>query len=281
MTHDRTVFHRHEGDEGYTGGAQGVHERGLVGPPEGRLVDLADGPAVHRCFGADLEQVRSSAKRVLRRAYNPFALCDTVAAMQEVRVTSLDGFEATEGGVRILANSGELALVFPREVWEALAEVSPPPEPDAGELEELEELRRALEEHAAENGFATVLADVPCGGESSGQKLDLVLRPSGMLAVTTGYAFLPVVRAEHVARFGVSLDEDAFVEQAYLVGAVAEEAALAGTLGDESLKTLSVRGRRCSSSRFELAPELWRVLSEKLGWRDVKLASPSTKKGNV
>ncbi len=199
--------------------------------------------------------------------------------MQEVRVKSLDGLEATDGGVRVLANSGELALVFSREVWEALAEASPPPEPDAAELEELEELRRGLEEHAAENGFATVLAGVPCGGEKSGLTLDLVLRPSGMFAATTGYAFLPVVRAEHVARFGVGLDEDTFVEQAYLVGAVAEEAALAA--GDDSLKTLSIRDRRCSSSRFELAPELWRVLSERLGWRDVKLVSPSTKKGNV
>ena len=102
-----------------------------------------------------------------------------------------------------------------------------------------------------------------------------------MFAATTGYAFLPVVRAEHVARMGVSLDEDTFVEQAYLVGAVAEEGALAGTLGDDSLKTLSVRGRVCSSSRFELVPELWRVLSERLGWRDVALAAPSTEKGNV
>jgi hypothetical protein len=198
--------------------------------------------------------------------------------MREVRVTSLDGFEATDGEVRILANSGDLALIFSREVWEALAEASPPPEPDAAEREELHEIRRKLEEHAAEHGFATVLADVPCGGEGSGQKLDLVLRPTGMFAVTTGYAFLPVVRAEHVARFRASLEKDTFVEQAYLVGAVAEEAALVETLRDESLKTLSVRGRRCSSSRFELAPELWQVLSEGLGWRDVRLATPSPTK---
>ena len=200
---------------------------------------------------------------------------------REVIVTSLDGFEATDGGVRVLANSGELALVFPREIWEALAQAPPPLEPDAAELEELAALRRGLEEYAAEHGFATVLADVPCGGEDSGQTFDLVLRPTGMFAATTGYAFLPVVRAEHVARLGVSLDEDTFVEQAYLVGAVAEEEALAGTLGDDSLKTLSVRGRMCSSSRFELVPELWRVLSERLGWRDVALVSPSTEKGNV
>ncbi len=199
--------------------------------------------------------------------------------MREFKVENLDRLEVSDGEVRILANSGDLVLVFSREVWEALAEASPPPEPDAGELAELEALRRGLEEHAAEHKFATVLADVPCGGENSGQALDLVLRPAGMFAVTTGYRFLPVVRAEHVARLGVSLDEDTFVEQAYLVGAFAEEAALAA--GDESLKMLSVRGRRCSSSRFELAPELWRVLSEKLGWRDVQLVSPSTKKGNV
>jgi hypothetical protein len=200
---------------------------------------------------------------------------------REVRVTSLDGFEATDGGVRVLANSGELALVFPREIWKALAQAPPPLKPDAAELEELAALRRGLEEYAAEHGFATVLADVPCGGEGSGQTLDLVLRPTGMFAATTGYAFLPVVRAEHVARLGVSLDEDTFVEQAYLVGAIAEEGALAGTSGDDSLKTLSVRGRMCSSSRFELVPELWRVLSERLGWRDVALVSPSTEKGNV
>ena len=196
-------------------------------------------------------------------------------------MTSLDGLKTTDGGVRVLANCGELALVFSREVWEALAQASPPPEPDAAELGELQALRRGLEEHAAENNFATVLADVPCGGEKSGQTLDLVLRPAGMFAATTGYAFLPVVRAEHVARFGVGLDEYDFVEQVYLVGAVAEEAALEGTLGDDGLKTLSIRDRRCSSSRFELAPELWRVLSEKLGWRDVKLVPPSTEKGNV
>jgi hypothetical protein len=198
---------------------------------------------------------------------------------REVRVTSLDGFEAMDGGVRVLANAGELALVFPRQIWEALAQAPFPSEPDDAELEELAALRRGLEEYAAEHEFATVLADVPCG--DSGQTLDLVLRPAGMFAATTGYAFLPVVRAEHVARMGVSLDEDTFVEQAYLVGAVAEEAALAGTLGDDSLKTLSVRGRMCSSSRFELVPELWRVLSERLGWRDVALVASSTEKGNV
>jgi hypothetical protein len=31
-----------------------------------------------------------------------------------------------------------------------------------------------------------------------------------------------------------------------------------------------VRGRRCSTSRFEMAPELWQVLSEELGWENVE-----------
>lgn len=116
-------------------------------------------------------------------------------------------------------------------------------EPTPGELEELETLKQQLVEHARENSFTTILEDVPLGGpldESSGQQFDLVLRPAGLLAVTTGYVFLPVVSPEHVARLGVSLDEDDFVEQAYLVGAVADRRALAA--GDEGLKALSVRG---------------------------------------
>ena len=188
--------------------------------------------------------------------------------MREVRVTSLERFEATDGEVRILANSGDLALVFPREVWErALSETISPQEPTPEEIEELLALKQRLKEHARENSFATALEEVPCGDSDSDYQLDLVLRPAGMLAVTTGYLFLPVVRAEHMARLRTALEEDGFVEGAYLVGAVAEEGALAA--GDEGLKALSVRGRRCSSSRFELAPELWQVLAER-GWDDLK-----------
>jgi hypothetical protein len=188
--------------------------------------------------------------------------------MREVRVTSLQRLEATGGEVRILANSGDLTLVFPREVWEsALTETVSPQEPTPEELEKLLSLKRQLKEHARKNSFATVLEEVPCGGGDSGQRLDLVLRPAGMLAVTTGYLFLPVVRAEHMVRLRVALEEDGFVEGAYLVGAVAEEEALAA--GDEGLKALSMRGRRCSSSRFELAPELWQVLAER-GWDDIE-----------
>jgi hypothetical protein len=194
--------------------------------------------------------------------------------MREVRVESLERLEVADGEVRMLANSGDLTLVFRRAVWEkALAESSSPSEPAQRELEELMALRRLLKEHAEENSFVTVLEDVPCGGEKSGQQFDLVLRSSEMFAVTTGYLFLPVISPEHMALLGVCLEEDNTVEQAYLIGAVVEDRALAA--GDENLKALSIRGRRCSSSRFELGRELWQVLSEKLGWKDVKPVAPS------
>ncbi len=193
--------------------------------------------------------------------------------MREVRIESLEKLEVTDGEVRILANSGDLALVFPRVLWEnAIAEASSPSGPTPKELEELDALKRRLKEHAEENSFATILEDVLCGDEYSDQRFDLVLRPAGMFAATTGYLFLPVVLPEHMAQLGVNLEEDTFVEQAYLVGAVADRQALAA--GDESLKALSIRGRRCSASRFELAPELWQVLSEDLGWKNVDPVAP-------
>ena len=201
--------------------------------------------------------------------------------MREVRVESLDGLETARGEARVLANAGDLVLVFPRVLWENLGKMAlleGPSEPDEGEIEELEELRRALKEFAHDNSFETVLVDEPCGAESSGLRFDLVLRPSGPFAATTGYAFMPVVRTEDIARYGVNLDEDGSVEGAYLVGAVAEEAALSATVGDEGLKALSIRGRRCSSSRFELAPELWRVLSGTMGWRNVEPAMSAMKR---
>ena len=186
---------------------------------------------------------------------------------------SLEDLEIIGGEVRVLVNSGDLALFFPRELWESmLADVSPLSEPAAEELEELEALKQRLDEHARENSFATVLEGVPIGGQSLEGQFDLVLRPAGMFAATTGYVFMPVVLPEHVAMFGGRMEEDDFVEQAYLVGAVADRRALAA--GDESLKVLSIRGRKCSVSRFELAPELWQVLSEKLGWNDVEPVAP-------
>jgi hypothetical protein len=64
------------------------------------------------------------------------------------------------------------------------------------------------------------------------------------------------------------LAEGASVEQGYAIGAVASEEALADD--DENLKCLSIRGRRCSISRFEMAPELWHTLHERLGWDNVE-----------
>ncbi len=193
--------------------------------------------------------------------------------MREERIESLEKLEVTDGEVRIQANFGDLVLVFPRALWEkAIAEASSPSGPTPEELEELQILRRRLKDHAEENSFATVLEDVPCGDVGSDQQLDLVLRPAGMFAATTGYVFVPAVLPEHMARLGISLEEDAFVEQAYLVGAVAEARALVA--GDDRLKALSIRGKQCSSSRFELAPELWQVLSEDLGWKNVEPVVP-------
>lgn len=174
----------------------------------------------------------------------------------------------------MLANAGDLSLVFPRDLWEkATRSAAPPLEPTPGELSELGELGVLLKEYAEGRGFATVLTDVPCGDIEGGQRFDLVLRPAGMFAVTTGYVFLPTVSTEHVARYGMAMEEENFVEQGYLVGAVSGMDALAA--GDEALKIVSVRGRRCSSSRFELAPELWRVLSEGLGWKNVEPVAPA------
>lgn len=194
--------------------------------------------------------------------------------MREVRVESLEKLETYDDGVRLVANSGELALVFPGGVWEAIGGLALPLEPSPEEIAELESLRLGLTEYARKNAFTTVVEDVPCGSEISGESFDLVLRPSGPFALTTGYVFAPVVSREHVARLEACLPGESFVEGVYLVGAVAEEGAFAEGARDEGVKVLSMRGRACTSSRFELAPELWRVLSEGMGWRNVELAAP-------
>lgn len=187
--------------------------------------------------------------------------------MREVRVESIEGLRTLGGEVRLSANSGDLDLLFPSAVWEGmLASLSESEGPTAEELSELDLLRVSLAEHARERSFNTVLEGARCGG--SDLEYDLVLRSGGLFAATTGYHFAPVVGPELMARIGVSLDDDDFVEQAFVVGAVVEPVALAA--GDESLRALSIRGRRCSTSRFEMAPELWRTLHEKLGWRDVQ-----------
>ncbi len=185
--------------------------------------------------------------------------------MQEVRVESLEKLEALGGQMRLSANAGSLSIVFPKPIWERMISSAPVSGPAPEELAELDLLREQLGAHARENSFAGVLRGVPCG--DSGLEYDLVLRPAGLFAMTTGYHFAPVVGPELVARVGASLTGDAFVEQAYVIGAVAGDEVLAA--GDETLRVLSVRGRACSVSRFEMPPELWQVLSGRLGWRNV------------
>jgi hypothetical protein len=188
--------------------------------------------------------------------------------MQEVRVESLELLEALEDGMRLSANSGALRIVFPKEVWHhLLTSVPAPEEPEAPELEELENLRGQLKAFAEDHSFAAILEGPRCG-DDSGLEYDLVLRPGGLLAVTTGYHFAPVVEPDLISRIRAYLEEDEFVEQAYAIGAVANQDALAAA--DDNLKCLSIRGRRCSTSRFEMAPELWHALHERLGWENVE-----------
>ena len=181
---------------------------------------------------------------------------------------SLEGLERREGRVRLSSNAGSLSIVFPEEVWErATADAVPAQEPTPEELSELEEIRARLERHASEHSFKTVIKSVGHAGGPA-PEYDLVLEPSGMFAATTGYVFAPVVGRDLVERVRALLGRGGAVEQAYLIGAVAEDAALAA--GDEALKSLSVRCRRCGASRFDMPPELWQVLSRGLGWRDVE-----------
>jgi hypothetical protein len=185
--------------------------------------------------------------------------------MQEVRVDSLDKLEAHGGCMRLSANSGALLIDFTQEVWDNLLANAPTfNEPTPEELAEMARMGEQLEVIAEEETFGSMLRDMTCG--DSGLRYDLVLRPSELFAMTTGYFFAPVVDAGLVARIGTGLGDES-VEQAYVVGAVADEEALLS--GDENLRVLSVRGRSCSTSRFEMPPELWQVLSGRLGWRDV------------
>lgn len=188
--------------------------------------------------------------------------------MQEVRVESLEGLEARGKDLRLSANSGALSIVFPREVWEHLLASAPASEgPEAAELDELAHLGEQLEAFARENSFVTIQKGLECG-EDPEVEYDLVLRPGGLFAVTTGYHFAPVVGADLMSRVGACLEGSDSVEQAYAIGAVADDEALAAH--DDNLKCLSIRGRRCSASRFEMAPELWQTLHERLGWENVE-----------
>jgi hypothetical protein len=81
------------------------------------------------------------------------------------------------------------------------------------------------------------LRGVRCAHQRSAPEYELVLEPSGLLAATTGYLFAPVVGPELVDRVTVGLREGDAVEQAYLVGAVAEDGSLGA--GDEGLRVPS------------------------------------------
>ena len=180
---------------------------------------------------------------------------------------SLEKLEALGDGMLLSVNSGSLSIVFPKEIWDHILASAPiSEEPDAAELEALDLLREQLRAHAEDNSFGILLEGVRCG--DSGLEYDLVLRPAGLYAVSTGYHFAPVVGADLMGRIGGSLEDDDLIEQAYVVGAVADPGALAA--GDDNLKALSVRGRRSSTSRFEMAPELWHTLHERRGWRNVE-----------
>jgi hypothetical protein len=188
--------------------------------------------------------------------------------MQEVRVESLEGLEMQGGELRLSANSGALNIDIPKGVWDhLLASVPASEEPERAELEKLDLLKGQLKAFAGDHSFATILEGVRCGGDPD-LEYDLVLRPRGLLAVTTGYYFAPVVGQDLMARIGACLEGDGVVEQAYALGAVADEGALAAY--DDNLKCLSIRGKRCSTSRFEMAPELWYTLHERLGWENVE-----------
>jgi hypothetical protein len=84
--------------------------------------------------------------------------------------------------------------------------------------------------------------------------------------MTTAYLFAPAVGPELLRRMDAGMEGDDAVEQAHVVGAVADDEVL---FSDERLRAFSVRGRSCSTSHFEMPPELWQVLSGRPGWRNV------------
>src|SRR5690606_35830724 len=68
---DLAVDHGHEAEVGPRLRPEPVHEVGLVGPPERRLVDAADGGAVLGALGADFEHRRLGATGGARRRGRP------------------------------------------------------------------------------------------------------------------------------------------------------------------------------------------------------------------
>lgn len=184
--------------------------------------------------------------------------------MQRLKVQSLQNVEMAGREVRLHLNEGELTLIFPREIWEHVTDTPYSPEPTPEELEDLQRLKEHLFTYARENNFATVLEDYP----SNNGVFELVLRPEGFLAVSTAYFFTPVARTGDIEWVSASLPEDPVIEQAYVVSVVADPQAL--EMGSDEVQVLCMRDRRCTSSRFEMASELWQVLSDKMAWENVK-----------
>lgn len=255
--------------------SRGAEVRGEDRLPDGTVRAALKGASYKTLFQkgerTSVRKTAISTRAPLTEDYLIETFCGRVDYMREVRIESLEGLEITDGEIRLPAHSDNLRIVFPANIWPSLlASIPTHDEPNPEEFAELEDLKRHLMQHAEALSFTTILEGVQCGGERSNLEYDLVLRPASLYAVTTGYFFAPVVEPEIMARIGVSLEEDSFVEQAYVIGAVATEQALAA--GDDNVKALSVRGRRCTSSRFEMAPELWQVLSERMGWKNVDTA---------
>ena len=97
------------------------------------------------------------------------------------------------------ANAGSLASSFRRRCGKTFWPAPDFSEPTPEEHAELARIRR-LYGDANEESFGSVLRDVPCG--DSGLAYDLVLRPAGLFAMTTGYYFVPVVDTGLVAKIG-------------------------------------------------------------------------------
>jgi hypothetical protein len=118
--------------------------------------------------------------------------------MREIRVESLQKLKVTNGEVRMLPNSGELFLAFPRRLFKgALAQASATLEP----AEELMALKERPQGARQGEFLATVLEDISDGYEGSEQQFDPVLRPEGMFAATSGHLFVRVVEQEQIELF--------------------------------------------------------------------------------
>ena len=172
--------------------------------------------------------------------------------MREIRVESLQKLKVTNGEVRMLPNSGELFLAFPRRLFKgALAQAS-------ATLEPAEELM-ALKERPQGARQGEFLSHGPRRHIGRLRGLRAAVRPrleaGGDVRSDLWVPFCAGGGAGADRALYLCMKGEHFVEQAYLAQAVEEEKTLA--TGDECLRALSAWGRRCSSSHFELGREVW------------------------